>query len=174
MNQLIAIVLCLLVSLKAQANEPANSNEFYNNKILSETKTLAQGQYEIGGSFSLNTTTSSSYSVSAEAAYFYKDDLSILSKLGFDKDSIQNTTSIGAGLAYYFAKTETFAPYVSQVIELQYEDSETDFFGDTSLGVLFMIAPRIGFKTFSNFSYSTDSISAATFSVMGQFSIFLK
>ncbi len=171
--KLLAALAVLILSTTVQATQLEGSTNFFENKILSETNTLSKGQYEIFGGFDFTGGSSSTYSATAGTGYFFKDDLAAIGSLALEKDTDTTTTTLTGGAQYYFSKTETFAPFVSQLVEIKYQN-DAEFGGATNLGVLFMVAPRVGFKTMGRLRYNLDAISASTFSVIGQFTIFLK
>jgi hypothetical protein len=116
---------------------------------------LAKGSWSLGGSFSLTTGRSGSrYSLNASLSRFVADNLSIDASMGLLFVSSTFTGTPGLGVSYYFARKDSWAPFVAHSFLASTRDFGDSIQGLTQAGVAFFLSPNVAFKTSANVSYN--------------------
>lgn len=132
---------------------------------------LAKGTREIGASFRIADDSDLTYSVSGRYSYFIKNKLAVGLLADVRREAGDTVTGLGATLQYYFCVKERLAPYIAQEI-LASRNDETDWFGNTQLGVAYFFTESVAFKTFGQLSYTIEDFDSPSFDFRGQFSFF--
>lgn len=134
-------------------------------------ETLTQGRYQVNAGFEASGGASAEYMIDSSAAYFFQNKRSVSLDLRVQTAASSTILGTGFGIQQYFLTSKSLAPFVSQAINIV-QAPPASFTGRTSLGILYLLAPQVGFRTSANLSYPLAQISLPAFDVTGDFSFF--
>ena len=138
---------------------------------INAEKILVKGTREIGGRLKISDDSDFTYSISAQYSHFIKDKLSVGALASISRTAGDTISSLGVAANYYFLVKDSLAPYIAQEIIASYND-ETDWFGNSQLGIAYFFTNHTAFKIFGQLSYQLEDIDSPSFDLLGQFSIF--